>query len=315
MAPRRVRAAGRDGADRRRAAAPAPHGRAATHPVGPRQLWRGARLPDQPGVCRRVRVRPHPPREDASIATAASASGTSRCRSRSGPSACPSTIPAMSAGTSTSPTRERLRANVRPRGEGGGAAREGGALLQGLVRCGRCGRRMQVGYAGTGGNGPPVRCACAATCCTPPTPAASRSAAAASRKPSSTAFLEAVTPAGVAATAGAIRELEDQHEQRLAGQRLALERAEYEAERARAPVRRLRAREPPRRTHPGTKARGRARPGRARARQADRARARPTRSRSPTRSATRSPTSRATSRACGQRTPRPIATASSCCAP
>jgi len=36
-------------------------------------------------------------------------------------------------------TRERLRANARPRGEGGGAAREGAALLQGLLRCGRCG--------------------------------------------------------------------------------------------------------------------------------------------------------------------------------
>ena len=48
-------------------------------------------------------------------------------------------------------TRERLRANVRPRGEGGGAAREGGALLQGLLRCGRCGRRMQVAYSGNDG--------------------------------------------------------------------------------------------------------------------------------------------------------------------
>lgn len=38
--------------------------------------------------------------------------------------------------------------------------------------------------------------------------------------------------AGIEATAGAIRELEQQHEQRLAGQRLALERAEFEAERA-----------------------------------------------------------------------------------
>ncbi len=45
-------------------------------------------------------------------------------------------------------------------------------------------------------------------------------------------FLDAVTPAGVAVTAGAIRELEDQHEQLIAGQRLALERAEYEAQRA-----------------------------------------------------------------------------------
>ncbi|MGH2782718.1 MAG: recombinase family protein, partial [Thermoleophilaceae bacterium] len=48
-------------------------------------------------------------------------------------------------------TRERLRMNARPRGEGGGAAREGAALLQGLVRCGHCGRRMQVAYSGTGG--------------------------------------------------------------------------------------------------------------------------------------------------------------------
>ena len=45
-------------------------------------------------------------------------------------------------------------------------------------------------------------------------------------------FLDAVTPAGVEATAGAIGELVPQHEQRLAGQRLALERAEFEAERA-----------------------------------------------------------------------------------
>src|SRR5205823_7734646 len=47
------------------------------------------------------------------------------------------------------------------------------------------------------------------------------------------AFLEAVTPAGLAASAAAIGELEDQHEERLAGQRLALERAQFEADRAR----------------------------------------------------------------------------------
>jgi MerR-like DNA binding protein len=47
------------------------------------------------------------------------------------------------------------------------------------------------------------------------------------------AFLEAVTPAGIAATACAVRELADQHDERLAGQRLALERAEFEADRAR----------------------------------------------------------------------------------
>jgi hypothetical protein len=47
------------------------------------------------------------------------------------------------------------------------------------------------------------------------------------------AFLEAVTPGAVAATAGAIGELTDQHEARLSGQCLALERAQFEADRAR----------------------------------------------------------------------------------
>src|SRR5205807_297071 len=50
------------------------------------------------------------------------------------------------------PHRERLRGNWRaPKGEAGGAVREGAALLQGLLRCGRCGRRMQVTYSGTNG--------------------------------------------------------------------------------------------------------------------------------------------------------------------
>ena len=63
-------------------------------------------------------------------------------------------------------TRERLRQNVRPRGEGGGAAREGGALLQGILRCGRCGRRMQVAYSGNDGRVP--RYACVRACAPPP---------------------------------------------------------------------------------------------------------------------------------------------------
>jgi excisionase family DNA binding protein len=128
-------------------------------------------------------------------------------------------------------TRERLRQNVRPRGEGGGAAREGAALLQGLVRCGRCGRRMQVAYSGNGGK--VRRYACVrghvlhhtdSTCQTLGGGRLERAVV--------ELFLDAVTPAGVAATAGAIRELEHQHEQLVDGQRLTLERAEYEAGRA-----------------------------------------------------------------------------------
>jgi excisionase family DNA binding protein len=128
-------------------------------------------------------------------------------------------------------TRERLRANVRPRGEGGGAAREGAALLQGLVRCGRCGRRMQVAYSGNGGK--VRRYACVRGHVLHHT-ASSCQTLGGGRLENAVleAFLDAVTPAGVAATAGAIRELEDQHEQLVAGQCLAFERAEYEARRA-----------------------------------------------------------------------------------
>jgi excisionase family DNA binding protein len=128
-------------------------------------------------------------------------------------------------------TRQRLRANVRPRGEGGGAAREGSALLQGLVRCGRCGRRMQVAYSGNGGK--VRRYACVRGHVLHHTDSSCQSLGGGRlEKAVVDTFLDAVTPAGVAATAGAIRELEDQHEQLVSGQRLALGRAEYEAERA-----------------------------------------------------------------------------------
>jgi excisionase family DNA binding protein len=129
-------------------------------------------------------------------------------------------------------TRERLRANVRPRGEGGGAAREGGALLQGIVRCGRCGRRMQVAYSGRDGNVP--RYACVRGHVLHHTESSCQSLGGLRlEKAIAGAFLEAVSPAGARASAEAIGELERQHEQRLGGQRLAVERAEFEAGRAR----------------------------------------------------------------------------------
>ena len=129
-------------------------------------------------------------------------------------------------------TRARLRSNVRPRGEGGGAAGHGNALLQGLIRCGRCGRRMQVAYSGTTGNVP--RYLCSAGHITHATGRICGSLGG-TRLDSAVAaaFLDAVTPAALAATAGAIGELTDQHDARVEGQRLALERAQFEAERAR----------------------------------------------------------------------------------
>src|SRR3954452_1241041 len=43
-------------------------------------------------------------------------------------------------------------------GQSGGAARNGGALLSGLLRCGRCGRQVVVGYIGKTGNVPRYIC-------------------------------------------------------------------------------------------------------------------------------------------------------------
>jgi excisionase family DNA binding protein len=121
---------------------------------------------------------------------------------------------------------------VRPRGEGGGAAGHGNALLQGLIRCGRCGRRMQVAYSGTTGNVPRYLCSVGHI-----THATGRicGSLGGTRLDAAVAgaFLDAVTPAAVAATAGAIGGLTDQHEARVSGQRLALERAQFEADRAR----------------------------------------------------------------------------------
>ena len=129
-------------------------------------------------------------------------------------------------------TRERLAANVIHRGEGGGAAREGTALLQGLLRCGHCGRRMQVAYSGTSGR--VVRYACVRAHHLHGTDHACQSLGGLRlEKAVASAFLDAVTPAGVRASAQAIDQIEQAHEERLAGQRLAVERAQFEAERAR----------------------------------------------------------------------------------
>jgi DNA invertase Pin-like site-specific DNA recombinase len=129
-------------------------------------------------------------------------------------------------------TRERLRGNmIKPR-EGGGAAREGGGLLQGLVRCGHCGRRMQVAYSGNTGQVP--RYACVRAHHLHGTDHSCQSVGGVRlERAITTAFLDAITPAGIRASAQAIESIEQQHDERLVGQRLAVERAEFEAGRAR----------------------------------------------------------------------------------
>jgi Recombinase zinc beta ribbon domain len=55
--------------------------------------------------------------------------------------------------------QQLLEANcAMPEEAAGGAAKRGPALLSGLLRCGRCGRKLQVVYSGTTGRVPRYVC-------------------------------------------------------------------------------------------------------------------------------------------------------------
>ena len=126
-----------------------------------------------------------------------------------------------------------LRANWRPpRGHGGGAPREGTALLQGLLRCGKCGRIMQTGYSGPKGNSPRYVCARAKQLYA--AEHACQSIGGVKLEQAILAELfKVLEPAGLEATARALDETEDQYRRNLAAFELAVERARYEAARAR----------------------------------------------------------------------------------
>ncbi len=128
--------------------------------------------------------------------------------------------------------QDRLRANWRPRGEGGGAPREGRALLQGLVRCGRCGRMMQVAYWGSSGKQPAYECV-RAFAQAGSTGACQRVGGRRVDEAVVAAVFEALEPAGLAATAKALAETEAEHQRGLVAFEAAVERARYDAERAR----------------------------------------------------------------------------------
>ena len=128
--------------------------------------------------------------------------------------------------------QERLAANRRPeRGEGGGAPREGRALLQGLVRCGHCARRMQVAYPGTSRQAAhvPLRA------CRPEiaSPVCQRIGGRRVDEAVLDAVFQALEPASLHVTAKALSDVEAEHERSLRAFEVALERARFEAERAR----------------------------------------------------------------------------------
>ena len=123
----------------------------------------------------------------------------------------------------------RLAANSPPpAGSAGGAAREGAAWLQGLLRCGRCGRLMQVNYHS--GGSPAYRCGRAnqmygATTC-------QRVGGRRLHETVLAELLAALAPACLAATIQAMADTEAQFRQNLAVFERALERARFEAGRA-----------------------------------------------------------------------------------
>jgi Recombinase zinc beta ribbon domain len=123
----------------------------------------------------------------------------------------------------------RLAANSPlPAGQAGGAAREGAAWLQGLLRCGRCGRLMQVAYHS--GGRPAYRCGRAnqmygaRTC--------QRIGGRRLHETVLEELLAAPAPACLAATAQAMADAETRYRQNLAVFERAAERARYEAGRA-----------------------------------------------------------------------------------
>jgi predicted DNA-binding transcriptional regulator AlpA len=126
----------------------------------------------------------------------------------------------------------RLRSNWRgPRDQPGGAVREGRALLQGLLRCARCGRIMQTGYSGSKGNCPRYVCARAKQLYAGEHVCQSIGGIRLENTILEQLFA-VLAPAALSATVQALAEADAHHRRNLAVFELAVERARFEAQRA-----------------------------------------------------------------------------------
>jgi DNA invertase Pin-like site-specific DNA recombinase len=133
--------------------------------------------------------------------------------------------------------QERIRGNVMMAGQHpdpGGPAREGPALLQGLARCGHCGRRMTVSYGGRRSRqaNRTMQYRCYATRRELAGPDCQLVGGKRIDQAVVEAFLDATRPAGIEAAQRAAAETERQHEASSRYWELQIERARYEAERA-----------------------------------------------------------------------------------
>ena len=127
--------------------------------------------------------------------------------------------------------QRRLEANVAWADEGSGAAKAGTALLSGLLRCGRCGRKLQVVYSGNGGRVPRYGCRGdrgyrgSSSCLTIGSLRVDRVVV--------HSVLAAIQPAGIEAAVKLSECAQAEDDEKRKALDLALERARYEANRAR----------------------------------------------------------------------------------
>jgi DNA invertase Pin-like site-specific DNA recombinase len=128
--------------------------------------------------------------------------------------------------------QQRLEANVAMyEGEGSGAAKLGAALLSGLLRCGRCGRKLQVVYSGTSGRVPRYVCRGdrgdreSSRCLTVGSLRLDRAVA--------QSVLAAIQPAGIEAAIKLAECAQVEDDEKRKALELALERTRYEEQRAR----------------------------------------------------------------------------------
>lgn len=128
--------------------------------------------------------------------------------------------------------QRRLEANVAwGDGEGSGAAKSGTAMLSGLLRCGRCGRKLQVVYSGNGGRVPRYNCRGDrgdrgwSPCLTIGSLRVDRAVI--------HSVLAAIQPAGIEAAVKVSECAQAEDDEKRKALELALERAKFEATRAR----------------------------------------------------------------------------------
>ncbi len=128
--------------------------------------------------------------------------------------------------------QQRLEANVAVyEGEGSGAAKLGAALLSGLLRCGRCGRKLHVVYSGTSGRVPRYVCRGdrgdreSSRCLTVGSLRLDRAVV--------QSVLTAIQPAGIEAAVKMTECAQVEDDEKRKALELALERARYEEKRAR----------------------------------------------------------------------------------